>query len=82
VYRYILQKHYGFRVTELALVVLHPNNKSWQVARLNMMDDEVVGMMAARASALRIPGNDGSAPLVVFEEEEEEEPAPKKWRGT
>jgi hypothetical protein len=69
VYRYILQKHYGEVVSELALVVLHPNNKSWRVVRLNMMDDEVAGMMAARAAALRVPGNDGSKPKVVFEEE-------------
>jgi hypothetical protein len=68
VYRYILQKHYGEVVSELALVVLHPNNKSWRVVRLNMLDDEVAGMMAARATALRVPGNDGSKPLVVFDE--------------
>lgn len=64
VYRYILQKHYGYTVSELALVVLHPNNRSWRVVRLNMMDDEVAGMMATRAAALAIPGNDGSKPIV------------------
>lgn len=68
VYRYILEKHYGFRVSELALVVLHPANQSWRVAKLNMLDDEVTGMMAARATALQVPGNDGSKPVVVFEE--------------
>lgn len=67
VYRYILQKHYGYVVSELALVVLHPNNSSWRVAKLNFMDEEVAGMMAARARALAISGNDGSNPLVVFE---------------
>ena len=66
VYRYILQKHYGFVVSELALVVLHPNNASWKVAKLNFMDEEVVEMMAARKRALAVPGNDGSNPLVVF----------------
>lgn len=69
VYRYILQKHYGETVSELALVVLHPNNSSWRVVRLNMLDDEVAGMMAARAAALRVPGNDGSKPFVVFEDD-------------
>lgn len=73
VYRYILQKHYGFVVSELALVVLHPENSGWQVARLNFMDDEVAGMMAARARALAVPGNDGSKPLVVFDDEDAEE---------
>jgi hypothetical protein len=66
VYRYILQKHYGFTVSELALVVLHPMNRSWRVVKINFMDDEVAAMMAARAAALAVPGNDGSAPIVVF----------------
>jgi hypothetical protein len=66
VYRYILQKHYGFIVSELALVVLHPENSSWKVAKLNFMDDEVAGMMAARAKALALEGNDGSKPIVMF----------------
>ena len=68
IYRYMIQKHYGYVVSELALVVLHPNNSSWRVSKLNFMDDEVAGMMAARARALAIPGNDGSKPLVVFED--------------
>jgi hypothetical protein len=33
------------------------------------MDDEVAGMMAARAAALAIPGNDGSKPMVIFTED-------------
>jgi hypothetical protein len=67
VYRYMIQKHYGFTVSELALVVLHPSNTSWKVVKLNIMEDEVVGMMATRKRALAIEGNDGSKPLVVFE---------------
>jgi hypothetical protein len=71
VYRYILQKHYGVVVSELALVVLHPDNSTWRVVKLNMLDDEVLGMMAARKRALQIPGNDGTKPVVVFEEEDD-----------
>jgi hypothetical protein len=67
VYRYMIQKHYGYTVSELALVILHPINSSWRVLKLNFMDEEVAGMMAARARALAVPGNDGSNPLVVFE---------------
>jgi hypothetical protein len=55
IYRYIIQKHYGYIVSELALVVLHPVNKSWKVVRLNFLDDEVAGMMRARAAALVEP---------------------------
>lgn len=67
VYRYILQKHYGYTVSELALVVLHPMNSSWRVVQVNIMDDEVADMMAARARALAVAGNNGSAPVVVFD---------------
>jgi hypothetical protein len=67
VYRYILQKHYGYVVSELALVVLHPTNPSWRVVKVNIMDDEVADMMAARARALGVAGNNGSAPVVVFD---------------
>jgi hypothetical protein len=48
VYRDIIQKYYGFVVSELALVVLHPANSSWKVSKLNFMDTEVAGMMATR----------------------------------
>lgn len=67
VYRYILQKNYGVTVSELALVVLHPINKSWRVAKVNMMDEEVSDMMATRAAALAVAGNDGSRPAVLFD---------------
>ena len=36
------------------------------LAKLNFMDDEVTDMMAARARALAVEGNNGSNPLVVF----------------
>ena len=50
VYRYILQKHYGVIVSELALVVLHPSNDNWNVFKLNIMDDEVADMMGTRTA--------------------------------
>ena len=66
IYRYILQKHYGYVVSELALVILHPLNSSWRVIKVNMMDDEIAGMMEARARALAVAGNEGRDPVVVF----------------
>ena len=66
VYRYILQKHYGYTVSELALVVLHPINSSWRVVKVNIMDEEVTSMMETRARALAIAGNIGNNPVVVF----------------
>lgn len=70
VYRYILEKHYGFTVSELALVILHPGNTSYRIAKLNMMDEEVGAMMEARARALKAPVTNGSAPVVVFVSED------------
>ena len=52
IYRRILEELYGFHVSEMALVVLHPNNPKYQVIRLNRMDDEVSAMFADRAQKL------------------------------
>ena len=50
IYRRILQELYDVVVSELALVVLHPNQTNYRVVRLNMMDEEVEAMMATRLS--------------------------------
>jgi ATP-dependent exoDNAse (exonuclease V) beta subunit len=52
IYRRILQEKYGKIVSELALVVLHPNNKSFKVIMLNFMDEEVEAMFQVRADRL------------------------------
>ena len=41
VYATILEKKYDLKISELALVILHPNNKSFQVMMLNRLEDEV-----------------------------------------
>lgn len=67
IYRYILEKNYGYTVSELAIVVLHPINSNYRVLKLNLMDDEVESMLMARTKALAIPGNKGSSPAVVLD---------------
>ena len=52
-YRWILQRRYGKRVTRLALVVLHPNQASYRVVEVPLLDDLVDGLMAERRAALR-----------------------------
>jgi hypothetical protein len=52
IYRRILEEFYGVVVSELALVVLHPNNDDYRVIMLNRMDDEVTDMFEARRAAL------------------------------
>lgn len=48
IYRTILEQLYGVRVSELALVVLHPNNTSFQVIKVNRMEEEVEAMFEVR----------------------------------
>ena len=48
IYRRILEELYGIVVSEMALVILHPNNSSYKVIMLNRMDDEVTAMFTQR----------------------------------
>ena len=52
IYRTILEKVYGYTVSELALVVLHPNQTSYRVIMVNRMEEEVEAMFAARRAAV------------------------------
>jgi len=63
-YRTLLQKFYGLVVNELALVVLHPNKKSYQIVRLNLMDTEVDAMWNFRREQLAAIAN-GLPPAVL-----------------
>jgi hypothetical protein len=47
-YRTILEELYGATVSELALVVLHPDQRSFQVVHVNRMEEEVEAMFATR----------------------------------
>jgi len=48
IYRRILQELYGVVVSELALVILHPNQLSFKIYPLHMMDGEVESMFKTR----------------------------------
>lgn len=52
IYRTILEEMYGVHVSELALVVLHPNNSSFQVVKVNRMEEEVATMFDARRKTM------------------------------
>jgi len=52
IYRRILEMFYDVKVSELALVVLHPNNRSFRVIQLNLMEDEVTDMFTHRAGVV------------------------------
>jgi ATP-dependent exoDNAse (exonuclease V) beta subunit len=52
VYATVLEKFYGVSVTELALVVIHPNNKNYKVVMLNRLKDEVDSMFDYRMAQI------------------------------
>jgi hypothetical protein len=86
VYRMILKEKYDMDVNELALVILHPNNPTFQVIKVNIMEEEINAMFATRLRALQKPGNDGTNPIVLFDDQEmdlEELPSPAAaWLGS
>jgi hypothetical protein len=52
IYRRILEEHYEKTVSELALVILHPNLPCYKILLLNRMDAEVDAMFAVRRAAV------------------------------
>ena len=52
IYRTILEEFYGATVTDLALVVLHPDFPSYKVIKVNRMEDEVEAMFETRRNLL------------------------------
>lgn len=76
IYRRILQELYGVVVSELALVVLHPNFEHYRVIKLNMMDEEVEAMFQVRAARLAemAAGPETSLPATTSTVIEEETP--------
>jgi hypothetical protein len=53
IYRTILEQFYGAKVSELALVVLHPDNSSFRVIQVNRMEDEVEAMFEDRREKIK-----------------------------
>jgi hypothetical protein len=62
VYRWFLETHYGLKISDMYLVIMHPNNTDYKRFKLNRLDEEVEGMMAARKAALEY----GAGEIVRF----------------
>jgi hypothetical protein len=71
VYKWILETFYGLEVADLYLVILHPDQASYQRMRLNIMTDEVEEMIECRKRAVEA-GCKQSVILPIPEESEEE----------
>jgi hypothetical protein len=52
VYKWFLETFYGCVVSDLYLIILHPDNKNYRRLRLNMLGDEVQAMLDCRKRAL------------------------------
>ena len=53
VYKWFLETFYGLNVTELCILVFHPDNKNYRRYRLNILEDEVKDMLECRLRAVR-----------------------------
>ena len=71
IYRWFLETLYGLKISDMYLVIMHPNNKNYQRFRLNRLEDEVLGMLECRMDALK--EGKGKRILLPAEEEEHEE---------
>ncbi len=63
VYRWLLEKHYNLKISEMALVVLHPNNSNYRRFKLNRLEEEVEEMMECRRLAVL----EGKGRVVIME---------------
>lgn len=52
VYRWFLETHYGLKISEMYLLVLHEDNTSYQRIPVNRMEEETADMMEARKRAV------------------------------
>lgn len=53
-YKYILEKNYGVRVSNMLLVQCHPKIKEGIIHKINPMQDRIIWMLAARLKYLRL----------------------------
>jgi len=56
-YKYFLEQHYGLNVSDMYLVIIHPDAKNYMQLRLNHLDTEVVEMLQCRKRALELGVN-------------------------
>jgi hypothetical protein len=62
IYRRILQKNYGLVVTDLRLVILHPNNTDYQCLIVPFLDSEIDALFQMRENEVKgIPHNNISS---------------------
>lgn len=68
IYKWFLETFYGLVVSDLYLIVIHPDNRNYRRLRLNILDTEVKEMLECRLRALR--ENSKSSVLIPMQMEE------------
>ena len=53
VYRWFLETFYGLRISDMYIVIFHPDNDNYKRFRLNRLDDEVKAMVEGRLRQVR-----------------------------
>jgi hypothetical protein len=64
VYRWFLETFYGLKISDMYIMIFHPDNDNFKRYKLNRLDDEVEDMVAARLRAVK----DGCRKIVKFDE--------------
>jgi len=53
VYRWFLETFYGLKISDMYIMILHPDNDTYKRYKLNRLDAEVQGMVEARLRAVK-----------------------------
>jgi hypothetical protein len=53
VYRWFLETFYGLRISDMYIMIFHPDNDNYKRYKLNRLDDEVEAMVEARLRAVK-----------------------------
>ena len=69
VYKWILETYYDMEVADLYLIIIHPNNPTYQRMRLNILKQEVEDMIECRR--LAVEGGCKSAVVIPIPDDEE-----------
>lgn len=56
VYRWFLETFYGLKISDMYIMIFHPDNDNFKRYRLNRMDDEVNKMIAERLQVVQSAG--------------------------
>jgi hypothetical protein len=56
VYRWFLETFYGLKISDMYIMIFHPDNDNFKRYRLNRMDDEVNKMIAERLQVVQSGG--------------------------